>query len=1251
MKKFWIIFGSIIGVLILLLYLAFLFVLPNVVKLDEYKPIVQKLVKEQIPLNINFKNAKITTTPLLSIGVKADDIRVNFEDNTSLFSADSAKFRVALPSLLALTVKVSTAEINNPKVNLAIVDGKQFKILMLVEELLQKQEENITNKNTAEETNFDPSIIRIKVPNFKLNNYSIKIIDEKSKHDLKLQGENLKLGYFNGKKIKIKTNAEFFSDNDKNITANIDINSFLPPVTKLDEEDDKPERIELPFINPVLTYREYNLKSDLNTKLKIREKNGLIKLYGFLNIDNTTLNLSDYTLPKCYFHGKFNGTKADIDTTLSVAKNKSIVLKGLFDYGKNTKIDMAINTDKIYFQDLITLSKAYLDSLHIKNHLDLISGAGYLEANANIKTNLKKLESNGKIIVRDGGIINKSINLGISKTNLSMFFDNNNLAIDNSYTYINNSILKFDGKIDEKSNTDIKIFADRIPISGLYKAFAPNDLKKSYLLNKGDVTLNTEIKGQLKTAFLNAKINLKNFLIQDVKNTLKISNDDLTILFNADAKEKTQKITIENKGLSVLFPQLNSSIKDNSLKITLDGTTITLLPTDILLNNTSKITFDGLIDTAKNKSIFKINGNGEIFANDLKKFAGDQASPFIDAKGKLPITLTVDGNNKRQNFLLRVLGSQNNYITPVNFAQTLGKNTVLQAQIDFKENRLKIKNTGLFTSTIITDEKGNQSEKLNEIIGVNGTIANLNTTPFINIIRVTIPKELSGNICGFKNAGFKLNGRLFVFGNSLSPRIRGHLNLHSLYVKDLLTTLDALILDFKGKTLNINAKNLVLNGSEISSQLNLSLEPSSIIQISNLNINSRNIDLDRLMMLATTASRLVPPSKTPATPPTNIPISVKNSSFNCRHIKTGNINLYNTNTDIAINNNNLYLNNMRTRAFGGNMNGRISMNLLNNLLRINVYGHNINTDKMLSDAANMKDTLSGKLDFRTNLTIDGGATNYVQQMKSLGGNINFTIQNGQLGPFGKLENMILAENIRNSQFFQTAIGGIISGLTTIDTTHFKELKGTLSFNNGITTLKPITSEGNVLTLHISGDFDLLKNTADLKVRGRLASMLSNVLGPIANINPINLVKVTPGLNVASAKMFSLFTQPVTEDEMKQIPAFKTKTDNLNATNFQIIVNGDVNKPLTLVKSFKWLALQSQIDSASEFVSTLPEPETLTSTVEEIEAAQAEQAKTSTKIKNVFFKKDQKLREEQMNETKKILEQMKEQENNQQVEDL
>ena len=131
-------------------------------------------------------------------------------------------------------------------------------------------------------------------------------------------------------------------------------------------------------------------------------------------------------------------------------------------------------------------------------------------------------------------------------------------------------------------------------------------------------------------------------------------------------------------------------------------------------------------------------------------------------------------------------------------------------------------------------------------------------------------------------------------------------------------------------------------------------------------------------------------------------------------------------------------------------------------------------------------------------------------------------------------------------------------------------------------MNPITSTGDILCVLINGNMDLLKNNIDSKVRVRLASVVSDLLGPLALANPINLVKNTPGLNIATAQLFSIFSAVVTEEEYNQIPDFSSKHTDANATKFQIVLEGDVNKPLKLVKSFKWLALQKDMDAAKKF---------------------------------------------------------------------
>ena len=503
-----------------LMYAGFLFVLPNVIDLNKYKTEVQNLINEQTKLNIDFQNPKIITTPLLGAGVKADNITIKLPDDSILFSADSIKTRIALPSLFLLTVKVSCLDVEKPFINLEIKNNENFKIVQLVEDMLNEgkeqrlEEGKQTVQAEAEGLKFNPEWIRIKVPAVKLHNYRVLVNDLKSKHYLDLKGEELVLGYFNGKTAKVKTYAELYSDENKNITANVNLNTFLPEFgTKLDKEDDPAERVDIPFVNPVTMYRNYDLKANLDTKLRIRNHGNQLSSFGHFNIDGITLKVADLELPESYLHADTFGSSVNLETNIYPVKDQYINLAGNLNYGKHPKVDMSIRTGTIKFNDLLILSKAFLDSLHIKNELAGFRAEGYLNADCRIKTNFKKLNSFGSILVSNGGVNVRNLGRVLSKGNINIKLDNNILDVRNSSILIGGSPLYIDGKIDEKSVADINISADKLPLATLFNAFAPEDMRKNYNFKSGNATLKLNITGKLKDAAAGLKFGLDNLSV------------------------------------------------------------------------------------------------------------------------------------------------------------------------------------------------------------------------------------------------------------------------------------------------------------------------------------------------------------------------------------------------------------------------------------------------------------------------------------------------------------------------------------------------------------------------------------------------------------------------------------------------------------------------------------------------------------------------------------------------------------------
>jgi len=1214
MKKFLSYLGISVGCILILAYLAFLFVLPNAVDLNKYIPELQKIVKEQANIDLYIDSPKISTNALLQAGIKTGPVSAKLPDGSTVFNSEGIKVRISLPNLLLLTVKVSCLEVKSPVINLEIINNEQFKVVRLVEDILNKNKDVKTVE--TEPAAFDVSMIKIKVPKTKISDYKVLIKDLKSSHRLTLQGDNLDLAYNNGKTAKVKTSAKLYSDDKTNINLNVDIDTFLPPVSERDTEDDPAEKIEIPFVNPVLTYRDYDLKSDADIKLKIRQnKYGKLIINGNCNIDKVTMNLSGLQLPYSSFKALFNGESVDLNTNIVVKRDEEINLAGKVSYDKNPDVNLNIFTDKIYFNDLITVTKAFLDTLHIKNNLASLKASGYWIARCNVKSDFKKLKSKGSIIARNGRIANGLTQLVFDKINMSLIFDGNELDIKDTSMLVNGNILSVKGKIDTDAYSDISIHSEKLPLPGLFLAFAPKDLRQAIALTSGDLSVDAKIQGVLNKLLASANIIVSDLTLNN--SNIVVNNEKLVMGFVTDIKSIYGILL--NKNFRLTLPQTNSTVVNPNLVVKLTSNKIDINPTVININNNSQIKLLGSFDEYSKHPIIDLIASGNLDARDLRQFAGYDAEPFIAASGSLPIKAKITGNDKKQEITVQVKSDSNNYLTPVDVEQMLGKQSILQAKIFNKKDGFRIRKTGFYTGIqSFSDDLESNLKGAKTIAEVSGTVVNTGVQPFINMIKVNLPEQLQCKFAAFGHSAFKLRGDLLIFGKAVSPIMKGNFRIFDMAIPEIYTFMDSLDLNLVDKNIDLDIRRLLLNGSDLNISLKTDINPHPVFTIWDLNVLSNSINLDTVVNVPEALSKYMAKPKSNAdNSSTDIPILIRSGRINLRDVKTGNIVLNNTTGAISLRNNDFYLNHLDTAVFGGKVNGDIAVDLVDMVVDVKTHGEGLDTAKALLDSANMKDTLTGRLNFDTDLVL--GVKNPDDLMKNINGAVTFTIFDGQLGPFGRLENMILAENIRESQFFQTALGSVINNLATIDTTHFAAMAGLIGFEDGIAHINPITTVGRVMSLHISGDFDLVKNTCDMKVRSKLGSAIASMLGPISQLNPINLVQVTPGLNVVMAKTFFLFCEQLTPEETAALPHLETDLDDKMATKFQIVLKGDVSKPLTLVKSFKWLALASEIEAAQGFVDSLPDPSIVedaqNATIEEILKAQEEKAKEDAKLIN------------------------------------
>ncbi len=1182
------IFGYVLLAFIVISYVCFLFVLPNKLDLNTFVPDIKTIANENSDFNIDVDNLKLYTNPLLSIGVRAENVKISYSDGSELISIANADVRVAPLSIFLLTAKSPSIVVNSPSIYLDVPDGRRLKILNAIEEMANRNVA-VEEEKQEEESFFDPSWIKVKLSKILINNYSIVIKDNSTGHDVTLKGDKL-FAYYDGKKIKIKADSSITNNGNQNITANVDFMSILPKKKEVYEDDDPAAALALPYINPVKEFEKLNPKAVLDVKLKARQRENKISARGYVNIDGLSAEFSGYELPKSYIHAKLRGYTLNLDTDMAYAENQRIKLNGDLNYGNGPWINMSFLTDKLYFNDMLKVTKAVMDTYGVKNNIDELAGSGYLETNLKLKTNFKKLNSQGYIKAAEGNISNKNFGSLVADINGTATFNKNEMTIGETRAVVNDSNFKLEGDIDEKSNLNLNIVLNKMPLKGSLLKFAPREIKDVYRIQDGLLNINAKFEGKLSHPVCSLKTELDNLVLKDIKNNIIYSNKNNTITIYTDFENVDGKVI--NTDFAIDIPSTDSKIKSEKITIDIGSEHIIFEPSNLKLNSSSLVGFMGEITNYRKRPDINFDVFGALNTKDLNKLLGPQGSIFMASNGALPFRVFLRGNEKLQNIIFQMISNGGNYYTPLNIKELMGKTTLTQANIRMQNGTLNIKNSGIYikgNNERLTSDYELNAENAQPVIEARGTIIGLNTPyPSINILKIQAPKDLHINLAVFKQSSAILSLKAFVYGAFENIKTSGKIKISKLIIPEIKTTLEEGSINLEKTIALFDVNKLLLDNSDIELNAKWNFHALPIFHLQDVVIISNYIDLDKLTgVVELLNGYITPKNTTTAQNPEkagDIPAVISSGNIALKRIKTGSIIVDNTRARLFLKNNILSVKNIAAQVFKGRVHGGVDVNLINGKISIDMAGSKIDVAKALADAANVKDALSGTASFKALLSL-AGAT-YEEQMKSLDGAIIFNIKDGSFGPFGKLENLILAENIRESEFFQTALGGVINSLATIDTARFETLEGLINLKDGAANITEIKSTGNVLSFLIFGDMDILKNELDVKFRGKMASNISDMLGPIAVLNPVNLIKQTPGVNIVFAKAFSLFTVTVTKEEIDKLPSFASNHTDENATSFQIVLRGDVNKPLKLIKSFKWLASNEDMEKAEQFLKNV-----------------------------------------------------------------
>ncbi|MBE7712889.1 MAG: hypothetical protein E7Z87_04015 [Cyanobacteria bacterium SIG26] len=775
-------------------------------------------------------------------------------------------------------------------------------------------------------------------------------------------------------------------------------------------------------------------------------------------------------------------------------------------------------------------------------------------------------------------------------------------------------------------------------IDSIANSFGFNDLNT--LSATGGIDADFNITSNLKKITSNGYLKV-------IPSTIKYDLYNITIDdINADINFDNNNIEIKKAGLTILGHPLNlyGSIKNDTT-------------TDLTLN-ADKLSIKGLLATAGQLALLKENDikNGNISLNATAKGDFKNLKPELNSQianinilnkptnTKIALTETIikflyDGKTAYGNVNI------NNFaiINPLATIKIPTTNVLIDSKnIALQNSYIMLNNSRIDLSGAISDYLNN---KMNINLSAKGT---LNASDVASML----PKEFS-SLLSYKGA---MPLSVDINGNSKVQNINAQLNADpnnyiALADIDLLKNQNTKIhsnIEIIGDTLNFINTGISNNSSQIAKlsgnitklystpKLNIGINVPNQVSFPIWGVPNSNISA---IGSAAITGDITNPQMSGTINVSDI--SMKDMDFSISHLsadlagailngtarakqfKFGGI----VATDLAgkftLKDYNIFsLINATGKAFDGDISGNLSYTINNAKTAVDFKGEKLNSTKAVEGAVGIPNALTGLMNFDGKLTMQGITDKEI--INSLNGNINFDIGEGKFISIGKLENLVAAQNVSANSILKSALSAI-SSLTTIqEADKYKYINGNLTFANGAAKINKINVAGPLMAYYVNGTFNILPNTANMIILGRLDSKVVSLLGPLGELSAEKLLSYIPKFGSMTANMLNQLTTNPANENLSLIPALSSGSTNYK--DFKVIFNGSVTSASSM-KSFKWLStcdtteidIKDELNKAQETIKT-----NVQNVKKDFEQAKAdiqkakEQAKQSSEnLKNLF----------------------------------
>ncbi|MBE7708495.1 MAG: hypothetical protein E7Z88_07300 [Cyanobacteria bacterium SIG27] len=1061
-------------------YFAYLFLAPKYIDEDNIHKIINNYVLKNSKLTFETNNFSFKTDYKFNINLKADNLNLNYPNKKNFISINKLDLDIDIFSLLFGFLDLNKIKADEISINTKFNKDKKYDCFNYFE---------IKSKN-------DSAKLKLRNINILANKFHFNLYDENVDKNFKADFSKIKISNDFKRNVLISSNGTISSSNHKISDLNLNLSIKLNPNSK----ERFIEKLAKMNYNPLKDALKYKFYSNTTIDLKINPLDEKRHITGLIDLKDYNFVLDDVILPKNNLRLKFSGDKVVANSNFNFIKNQSLKINSTISL-KNKFVEAYLKSNEINLSDLNRILEAINEIFNLKLKLNEIELSGFLNVDLYLKSNFKTIFSKGKLALQNAKIKHFKTGLILKDINSDIDFQNNNINILNTSAFINNSKFNLVGKIDSKTNLDLKINSTELNIAQVLTLVNElpflniiNPHLKNYDFKKGTLKINSNIKGNFENPIIETNSSLVDFDVYNKKDDYNFACQKIIFTTNSTNKKENEiKAQIEN-----------STLKIQNQKIIIPKTQLNLLNNEIIIPKTKLLT--------ENIPIY--------LTSVIKNY---KKQPIIEAK------VEIDNLNN------------NDFVA-------LSKNAKFKADLLYKQEKLTVLSAYLF-------------DDISNLAQLSGSISLNKNEPKFENLKFETSDKIKLIILKLGNLKLDLLGFLTLNGDIKKPNLSAKFNLYNLKSDEFNFSSPEALLNVKNSQFYLTLPKAKFNEIDFDLLANFEIQENNLV-FNLLKFSSNYINLQNVQKTLSSKASSKP-----------MELNIKSIQANILTLENEDFLFNSLSFDGNLKNNELNINNFGADYLNGKIKASGKINLLDKKLetKINLNGLNIRllSNKLKENLIAISGKLNADIDLKSNsLFIDDVIFNSKSK-------INFTIENGELSQFAKLERFLQAGNILSQSILKLSLNSALSALSKQNTGDFKLIEGKINVNQTIADIEYIKTQGSNMSLYIDGEFDFLKQYMIGDIFGRIPVSTVNVLGnfgkfsfnkevdKISNDDTKEMIKT-----ITASPIEKMLSSEISQSNLDKIPPLAYQNTTNETREFVVNINGNV-KNLNSIRDFKW----------------------------------------------------------------------------------